>query len=103
MWVTDTGEKDDGVDGGLASAGAVHARLTFRVTGLGQMQLRFGSASARDEVLYAGRTRHEVEGQVVTIGSPQVDPVSAIPEPGAALIFGAGIALVATRMIRRSL
>lgn len=27
----------------------------------------------------------------------------AIPEPGAALIFGAGIALVATRMNRRSL
>ncbi|MCG8596628.1 MAG: PEP-CTERM sorting domain-containing protein, partial [Kiloniellales bacterium] len=97
------GSLDVGVDGDLVGNGDAHARITFQVTGAGTTVIHAGTTESQlDTIVYWDRTLPRLTESFDTITIAVNDrgtPSDPIPEPGAALLFGAG--LVAVGALRR--
>ncbi|MEM9174403.1 MAG: hypothetical protein AAGC67_04155 [Myxococcota bacterium] len=93
---TGTGDLDPGVDGGLVGDGDAHARVTFQVLGAGTTTISFGAVRENADVFVSNGG-----DEFFPSTSLRVRASNPIPEPGAALVFAAGLATVAGWRRRR--
>ena len=103
--ITADGSNDRGIDGRLISEGDVHLRLSFRaieVEDLTEVTIQFGNgdptASGRRPTW--GEVAQGPDGRVPFENAAHrllVRPTEAIPEPGAALLFAAGMLVASFR------